>query len=63
MKATEQEGEQNSNKDGVVAYSFDELPGWFDLDPDVMTLSKKYLDELTTFVVEAENILRKQGVS
>jgi hypothetical protein len=44
-----------------MAYSFDELPDWFDLNPDVMTLSKLYLNELTVFVSQAENLLKRQG--
>jgi hypothetical protein len=39
----------------IVGYSFDELPKWFDENPDVMYLCKKYLDELERFVAEAED--------
>lgn len=49
----------------VVSYSFVELPRWFDENPDVMSLCKKYLDELERFVTEAENVLKekeKEGV-
>lgn len=41
----------------IVTYSFDELPKWFDENPDVMYLCKKYLDELERFVAEAEDEL------
>ena len=47
----EKEAEVKAN---VVSYSFHELPEWFDENPDVMSLCKKYLDELEKFVTEAE---------
>lgn len=50
----EKEKTAQSNQ-GTVSYSFRELPKWFDEDPDVMHLCKKYLDELEKFVVAVEN--------
>jgi hypothetical protein len=47
----------------IVRYSFDELPTWFDQNPDVMYLCGKYLVELENFVRDAENLSKeKEGV-
>jgi hypothetical protein len=48
----------------IVRYCFDELPTWFDENPDVMYLCCKYLDELENFVSDAENLSKekKEGV-
>lgn len=39
---------------------FYKVPQWFDENPDVMYLCKKYLDELEKFVTEAENIIKRK---
>jgi len=44
---------------GIVDYSFDELPRWFDENPDVMYLCGKYLDYLEKFVSEAEIMIKE----
>ena len=41
-------------KPQIVRYFFHELPNWFDENPDVMLLCRKYLDELDKFVTEAK---------
>lgn len=47
----------------VINYSFNDLPEWLDEDPDVMNLSKRYLDELEKFVSEAENLIKLKGIN
>jgi len=44
----------------IVNYSFHELPDWFDENPDVIYLCKRYLDELEKFVTEAESMVKKK---
>ena len=44
----------------VVSYSFLHPFKWFDENPDVMNLCKRYLDELEKFVTEAENMIKKR---
>ena len=44
----------------IVSYSFDELPTWFDENPDVMYLCRKYLDELEKLVAEAEKMVGRK---
>jgi len=46
----------------IVSYIF-ELPEHIDENPEVMNLCLRYLDELEDFVIEAENIVRKEGMS
>jgi len=45
----------------IVSYMF-ELPEQIDENPKVMNLCLKYLDELEEFVIEAENMVRKEGL-
>lgn len=42
---------------------FYKVPQWFDENTDVMYLCGKYLDELEKFVTEAENMIKKEGIS
>jgi hypothetical protein len=43
--------------DEIVAYAFEDVPKWFDLDRDVIEICKQYLTELTKYVDEAERLL------
>jgi len=54
VKQRKEEPKIPQRNSGIVGYSFDELPEWFDENPDVMSLCKRYLDELEKFVTEAE---------
>jgi hypothetical protein len=47
----------------IVNYSFDEPPKWFHERPDVMSVCRKYLDEVEKLVAEAENMAERRKVS
>lgn len=55
--------EKTAKRDVIVGYSFLHPFKWFDSNPDVMILCKKYLDELEKFVIEVENMIKKEGTS
>lgn len=57
MRATSPKASAGWTTPKIVSYSFDELPKWFDENPDVMYLCRKYLDELERLVAEAENMV------
>jgi len=40
-----------------VAYAFEDVPEWFDLNRDVIKLCEQYLEELKAYVDEAEKIV------
>ena len=62
-RATSPEASAGWTAPKIVSYSFDELPTWFDENPDVMCLCKKYLDELEKLVAEAENTIGRKVLS
>lgn len=56
---TEKAPQKPSQFRSYVAY-FYKVPYWFDENPEVMYLCKRYLDELEKFVAEAENMIKKE---
>jgi hypothetical protein len=51
---------QKPNQLRSSAAYFYRVPNWFDENPDVIYLCKRYLDELEEFVTEAENMIKKE---